>query len=117
MDLSRKIFSTAYQIKMPTSFPRLCSLDVESSNYKKIKRLNKDVLLAQLFQLQNDLDVAHGKVSQLEAKAESQSLKDWSDVINKSRSLAKARAKKDTRQTWKDLKTIFSSPSFEISKA
>ena len=102
---------------MPTSFPRLCSLDVESSNYKKIKRLNKDVLLAQLFQLQNDLDAAHGKVAQFEAKAESQSLKDWSDVINKSRSLAKARAKKDTRQTWKDLKSIFSSPSFVISKA
>ena len=66
---------------MPTSFPRLCSLDVESSNYKKIKRLNKDVLLAQLFQLQNDLDAAHGKVAQFEAKAESQSLKDWSDFF------------------------------------
>mgnify|MGYP003135145935 CR=1 FL=1 len=103
---------------MTSSFPRLFSLDAETSaNYKRASKMTKKVLLAQIYQLQNDLDASRGNVAYLEAKAESQSLKDWSDVINRSRSLANDRAKKDMKQTWKDLKTIFSSPSFTISKA
>lgn len=118
--LSRKILSTAYQIKM-TSFPRLSSLSPTDANFVRAKRLNKDVLLAQIYQLQADKDQLSGKAAMLQDKVKSQSLQDWSDVLNRANQLATERAKSDTkrftRSTWKDIKKIYSEISFQIRTA
>ena len=116
----QKIFSTAYQIKM-TSFPRLSSLSPTDTNFVKAKRLTKDMLLAQIYQLQADKDQLSGKAAMLQDKVESVSLKDWSDVLNRANHLATERAKSDTkkftRSTWKDMKKIYSQVSFQIRTA
>lgn len=100
-----------------TSFPRLDSLAETSANYKRASKLNKKILLAQIYQLQNEVDQLNGKASILEAQASSKSLKDWTDVINRSRQLAHARGKRDIRETVRDLRTVFSELSFRISNA
>lgn len=106
---------------MNTSFPRLSSLSKEDVNYIRAKRLNKDMLLAQIFQLQAERDQLNGQAAMLEHKVKSQSLQDWSDVLNRANQLATERAKSDTkrftRATWKDLKKIASSISFQIRTA
>ena len=114
--LSRKILSTAYQIKM-TSFPRLSSLSPTDTNFVKAKRLTKDVLLAQIYQLQADKDQLSGKAAMLQDKVESVSLKDWSDVLNRANQLATEKGKADCRETWSDLKKVASAISFRIRTA
>ena len=104
-----------------TSFPRLSSLSPTDSNFVKAKRLTKDVLLAQIYQLQADKDQLSGKAAMLQDKVESVSLKDWSDVLNRANVLATERAKSDTkrftRSAWKDIKKIYSEISFQIRTA
>ena len=104
-----------------TSFPRISSLSPTDANFVKAKRLTKDVLLAQIYQLQADKDQLSGKAAMLQDKVESTSLKDWSDVLNRANVLATERAKSDTkrftRATWKDIKKIYSEISFQIRTA
>ena len=104
-----------------TSFPRLSTLSKDDANYIKAKRLHKDVLLAQIYQLQVDKDQLSGKAAMLQDKVKSQSLQDWSDVLNRANQLATERAKSDTkrftRSTWKDIKKIYSEISFQIRTA
>ena len=100
-----------------TSFPRLSSLSKTDANYVKAKRLNKDLLLAQIYQLQSEMDNLNGRVSILQDKTESQSLKDWSDVLNRTNELATERAKSDCRETRSDHKKVASAISFRIRTA
>ena len=81
-----------------TSFPRLSSLSPTDANFVRAKRLNKDELLAQIYQLQADKDQLSGKAAQLQDKVKSQSLQDWSDVLNRANQLATERAKSDTKR-------------------
>ena len=97
-----------------TSFPRLSSLSPTDANFVKAKRLTKDVLLAQIYQLQADKDQLSGKAAMLQDKVESVSLKDWSDVLNRANQLATEKGKSDCRETWKDLKKIATAISFKI---
>ena len=100
-----------------TSFPRLSTLSKDDANYIKAKRLHKDVLLAQIYQLQVDKDQLSGKAAMLQDKVKSQSLQDWSDVLNRTNELAAERAKADCRETWSDLKKVVSAISFKIRTA
>ena len=99
---------------MNTSFPRLSTLSKDDANYVKAKRLNKDVLLAQIYQLQAERDQLNGQAAMLEHKVISQSLQDWSDVLNRANQLATERGKADCRETWSDLKKVASAISFKI---
>ena len=114
--VKQKNFSTAYQIKM-TSFPRISSLSPTDANFVRAKRLNKDVLLAQIYQLQADKDQLSGKAAMLQDKVESVSLKDWSDVLNRANQLETEKGKADCRETWSDLKKVASAISFRIRTA
>ena len=100
-----------------TSFPRLSSLSPTDTNFVKAKRLTKDVLLAQIYQLQADKDQLSGKAAMLQDKVESVSLKDWSDVLNRANQLATKKGKADCRETWSDLKKVASAISFRIKTA
>ena len=100
-----------------TSFPRISTLSKDDANYVRAKRFNKDLLLAQIYQLQSERDNLNGKVAILQDKTESQSLKDWSDVLNRTNELATERAKSDCRETWSDLKKIASAIYFKIRTA
>ena len=72
MDLSRKFLSTAYQIKMNISFPRLDSLDsAKSANYRKAEKMTKKVLLAEIQRKQISLDSLHGKIAKFETVQDS----------------------------------------------
>ena len=102
---------------MNTSFPRLSSLSKEDANYIKAKRLNKDELLAQIYQLQADKDQLSGKAAMLQDKVKSQSLQDWADVLNRANQLATEKGKADCRETWSDLKKVASAISFRIRTA
>ena len=102
---------------MKTSFPRLSTLSKDDVNYIKAKRLNKDVLLAQIYQLQAERDQLNGQAAMLEHKVKSQSLQDWSDVLNRANQLATERGKADCRETWSDLKKVASAISFKIRTA
>jgi len=114
--IKEKNFSTPYQIKM-TSFPRLSSLSPTDTNFVKAKRLTKDVLLAQIYQLQADKDQLSGKAAMLQDQVKSQSLQDWSDVLNRANQLATEKGKADCRETWSDLKKVASAISFRIRTA
>jgi len=96
------------------NFPRLSTLSKDDANYIKAKRLNKDVLLAQIYQLQAERDQLNGQAAQLQDKVKSQSLQDWSDVLNRANQLAAERGKADCRETWSDLKKVVSAISFKI---
>ena len=96
------------------NFPRLSTLSKDDANYIKAKRLNKDVLLAQIYQLQAERDQLNGQAAQLQDKVKSQSLQDWSDVLNRANQLATEKGKSDCRETWKDLKKIATAISFKI---
>ena len=100
-----------------TSFPRLSTLSKDDANYIKAKRLHKDVLLAQIYQLQVDKDQLSGKAAMLQDKVKSQSLQDWSDVLNRANQLATEKGKADCRETWSDLKKVASAISFRIRTA
>ena len=104
-----------------TSFPRLSSLSPTDTNFVKAKRLTKDVLLAQIYQLQADKDQLSGKAAMLQDKVESVSLKDWSDVLNRANQLASNKAQSDTkeitRSLWKQATRIYSELSFTIKTA
>lgn len=102
---------------MKTSFPRLSSLSPTDANFVRAKRLNKDVLLAQIYQLQAEKDQLNGQAAQLQDKVKSQSLQDWSDVLNRANQLATEKGKSDCRETWKDLKKIATAISFKIRTA
>jgi len=99
---------------MNTSFPRLSTLSKDDVNYIRAKRFNKDVLLAQIYQLQAERDQLNGQAAMLEHKVKSQSLQDWSDVLNRANQLAAEKGKSDCRETWKDLKKVASAISFKI---
>jgi len=96
------------------NFPRLSTLSKDDANYVKAKRLNKDVLLAQIYQLQGERDQLNGQAAQLQDRVKSQSLQDWSDVLNRANQLATERGKADCRETWSDLKKVASAISFKI---
>ena len=96
------------------NFPRLSTLSKDDVNYIKAKRLNKDVLLAQIYQLQTEKDQLSGKAAMLQDKVESTSLKDWSDVLNRANQLATEKGKADCRETWSDLKKVATAISFKI---
>ena len=109
---------------MAISFPRLDSLDAETSaNYRRASKMTKKVLLAQIYQLQGDLDNAKG---QLAMAKESQSLKDWSEIINAARTKAEAGQKihnqeikflaEDFKKGWTAAKRAASQLSFTISE-
>ena len=100
-----------------TSFPRLSSLSPTDTNFVKAKRLTKDVLLAQIYQLQAERDQLNGQAAMLEHKVKSQSLQDWSDVLNRANQLATEKGKADCRETWSDLKKVASAISFRIRTA
>ena len=100
-----------------TSFPRLSSLSPTDTNFVKAKRLTKDVLLAQIYQLQADKDQLSGKAAQLQDQVRSQSLQDWSDVLNRANQLATEKGKAVCRETWSDLKKVASTISFRIRTA
>tara|TARA_Y100000401_G_scaffold93903_1_gene80267 strand:+ start:262 stop:570 length:309 start_codon:yes stop_codon:yes gene_type:complete len=99
---------------MNTSFPRLSTLSKDDVNYIRAKRFTKDVLLAQIYQLQAERDQLNGQAAMLEHKVKSQSLQDWSDVLNRANQLAAEKGKSDCRETWKDLKKIATAISFKI---
>ena len=96
------------------NFPKLSTLSKDDANYIKAKRLNKDILLAQIYQLQAERDQLNGQAAMLEHKVKSQSLQDWSDVLNRANQLATERGKADCRETWSDLKKVASAISFKI---
>ena len=102
---------------MNTSFPRLSTLSKDDVNYIRAKRFTKDVLLAQIYQLQAERDQLNGQAAMLEHKVKSQSLQDWSDVLNRANQLAAEKGKSDCRETWKDLKKIATAISFKIRTA
>ena len=114
--IKEKNFFNSLPNKM-TSFPRISTLSKDDANYVRAKRFNKDLLLAQIYQLQSERDNLNGKVAILQDKTESQSLKDWSDVLNRTNELATERAKSDCRETWSDLKKVVSAISFKIRTA
>ena len=114
--IKQKNFINCLPNKM-TSFPRLSSLSPTDANFVKAKRLTKDVLLAQIYQLQADKDQLSSKAAMLQDKVESVSLKDWSDVLNRANQLATERGKADCRETWSDLKKVASTISFRIRTA
>jgi len=103
MDLSGKTFSTAYQIKMKiSSFPA-----TNPATGKKWKN-------AELFQKCEELTL------EVFENENSESLKDWSDILNaaNSKTLHGMRIhKKETRLAWKDLKSVYSVLSFQIDHA
>ena len=100
-----------------TSFPRISTLSKDDANYVRAKRFYKDLLLAQIYQLQADKDQLSGKAAQLQNKVKSQSLQDWSDVLNRANQLATEKGKADCRETWSDLKKVASAISFKIRTA
>ena len=99
------------------NFPRLSTLSKDDVNYIKAKRLTKDVLLSQIYQLQAERDQLNGQAAQLQDKVKSQSLQDWSDVLNRANQLATEKGKADCRETWSDLKKVASAISFKIRTA
>ena len=102
---------------MNTSFPRLSTLSKDDVNYIRAKRFNKDVLLAQIYQLQAERDQLNGQAAMLEHEVKSKSLQDWSDVLNRANQLATEKGKADCRETWSDLKKVASAISFKIRTA
>ena len=102
---------------MNTSFPRLSTLSKDDVNYIRAKRFNKDVLLAQIYQLQAERDQLNGQAAMLEHEVKSKSLQDWSDVLNRANQLATEKGKADCRETWSDLKKVASAISFRIRTA
>ncbi len=103
MYVSGNFLSTAYQIKMKNSiFPT-----VNPATGKKWKN-------AELFQ---ECEILTSQVQTLE---DSESLKTWTDIINAAKEKTSEGSKvhnKEVKLAWKDLKTIYSTLSFEIDHA
>ena len=103
MYVSGNFLSTAYQIKMKNSiFPT-----VNPATGKKWKN-------AELFQECETL------TSQVQTLEDSESLKTWTDIINAAKDKTSEGSKvhnKEIKLAWRDLKTIYSTLSFEIDHA
>ena len=99
-----KIFLNSLPNKM--TFPRLSTLSPSDANYIKAKRLNKDVLLATIYQLQIDKDQLSGSLAMANTKAERQQIEGWSGVIAKFRQQVGQDVKSFTKETAQDIRSM-----------
>ena len=88
------------------TFPRLSTLSPTDSTYVKAKRLNKDVLLATIYQLQIDKDQLSGSLAMANTKAERQQIQGWSGVIAKFRQQVQQDVKSFTKETAQDIRSM-----------
>ena len=88
------------------TFPRLSTLSPTDANYIKAKRLNKDVLLATIYQLQIDKDQLSGSLAMANTKAERQQIEGWSGVIAKFRQQVGQDVKSFTKETAQDIRSM-----------
>ena len=88
------------------TFPRLSTLAPTDANYIKAKRLNKDVLLATIYQLQADKDQLNGKLAMATTRANRKEIKGWSGVISKFRQQVQQDVKDFTRETAQDIRSM-----------
>ena len=88
------------------TFPRLSTLSPSDANYIKAKRLNKDVLLATIYQLQIDKDQLSGSLAMANTKAERQQIEGWSGVIAKFRQQVGQDVKSFTKETAQDIRSM-----------
>ena len=88
------------------TFPRLSTLAPTDANYIKAKRLNKDVLLATIYQLQIDKDQLSGSLAMANTKAERQQIEGWSGVIAKLRQQVNQDVKDFTKETAQDSRSM-----------
>tara|TARA_B100000902_G_C27273885_1_gene897804 strand:- start:956 stop:1231 length:276 start_codon:yes stop_codon:yes gene_type:complete len=88
------------------TFPRLSTLAPTDANYVKAKRLNKDVLLATIYQLQADKDQLNGKLAKATDRANRQETQGWSGVISKFRQQVQQDVKDFTKETAQDIRSM-----------
>ena len=88
------------------TFPRLSTLAPTDANYIKAKRLNKDVLLATIYQLQADKDQLNGKLAYATDRANRQEIQGWSGVISKFRQQVQQDVKDFTKETAQDIRSM-----------
>ena len=88
------------------TFPRLSTLAPTDANYIKAKRLNKDVLLATIYQLQADKDHLNIRLATAIKSANRQEIKGWSGVISKFRQQVQQDVKDFTKETAQDIRSM-----------
>ena len=88
------------------TFPRLSTLAPTDVNYIKAKRLNKDVLLATIYQLQADKDHLNIRLATAIRSANRQEIKGWSGVIAKFRQQVQQDVKDFTKETAQDIRSM-----------
>ena len=88
------------------TFPRLSTLAPTDVNYIKAKRLNKDVLLATIYQLQMEKAQLSGSLAMANTKAERQQIEGWTGVIAKFRQQVQQDVKDFTKETAQDIRSM-----------
>tara|TARA_Y100000593_G_C4290480_1_gene327984 strand:+ start:1540 stop:1815 length:276 start_codon:yes stop_codon:yes gene_type:complete len=88
------------------TFPRLSTLAPTDANYIKAKRLNKDVLLATIYQLQADKDHLNIRLATAIRSANRQQIEGWSGVIAKFRQQVGQDVKSFTKETAQDIRSM-----------